>query len=188
MRNCLVAGITHSGKTIFSKRLVEGYGYSRIPGDALVLAFHESFPELGIGHDRELYEPACQQFGRFLGRLMNALAWESAMPYVLDTFHVWPADLQDLDAARSAVLFFGYPEADPGEKTSHARRYCRGNTGWIAGSEEEVRARFHLFVQMSRDLREECLKHGFRFVDTSHAFSDALSEAVRLTVEQGSEA
>ena len=184
MRNCLVAGVTHAGKTIFSRRLAEEYGYSRIPGDPLVLAFHRSFPQLGIGHDRELYKSACHQFGRFLPELMNALAWESTMPYVVDTFHVWPADLPDIDTSKSTVLFFGYPEADPHEKTNHARRYCKGHTGWIAGSPDEVCAGFRRLIQMSRDLREECLKYGFRFIDTSHAFADVLSETVLLAVAQ----
>ena len=185
MKNCLVAGVTHSGKTIFSRRLAEEYGYSRIPGDPLVLAFQKSFPQLGIGHDRDLYASACQQFGRFLVGLMDALAWESTMPYVVDTFHAWPANLRDIDRSKSTVLFFGYPEADPQEKTEHARRYCKGYTGWIAGSPEEVRARFRRLIQMSRDLRDECLKHGFHFIDTSHAFADVLSETARLAAAQG---
>ena len=185
MRNCLVAGVTHAGKTNFSRRLVAEYGYSRIPGDPLVLALHQSFPQLGIGHDRELYESACRQFGRFLVRLMDALAWESTMPYVVDTFHVWPADLQGIDRSKSTILFFGYPEADPQEKTEHAKRYCQGYPGWVAGSPEDVCAGFRRLIQMSRELRDECLKHGFRFIDTSHAFPDVLSETARMAAVQG---
>jgi len=117
MKNCLIAGPTNSGKTILSQRLVQDHGYSRIPGDALVLAFEEEFPDLGIGHEKALYESTRKQFGRFLTQFMNALAWESTMLYVVDTFHVWPSDLTGLDSSKTIALFLGYPEADARQKT-----------------------------------------------------------------------
>ena len=125
MKNCLVAGVTNSGKTVFSRRLVEEYGYSRIPGDALVMAFEKSFPEIGIGHDRESYESACRQFGGYLVHLMNALAWESTMPYVVDTFHTQPAYLHGIDISKTTILFLGYPEVEPYQKTEQSRQYYR---------------------------------------------------------------
>lgn len=186
MKNCLVAGMTDSGKTVFSRRLVEEYGYSRIPGDALVLAFEKSFPEVGIGHDRESYESACRQFGHYLVHFMNALAWESTMPYVVDTFHTQPADLHGIDISKTTILFFGYPEADPSQKTEQSRRYYRehGGSEWLALGDEEVSAKFHMFIEMSRELCEQCVKNGFIFVDTSHDFADALAQAVLLAVSQ----
>lgn len=129
MKNCLVAGLPNSGKTIFSRRLSEEHGFSRIPGDALVMAFQQSFPDLGIGHElagrtaEETYESTCRQFGRFLVDFINALAWESTMPYVVDTFHGSPRELKRIDVTKTSVLFFGYPEADAHEKGRQAKEY-----------------------------------------------------------------
>ena len=193
-KNVLVGGLTGSGKTIFSHRLVDGFGYSRIAGDALVLAFEKSFPKLGIGHElagkspEQAYESACTQFGPFLVELMNALAWESTRPCVVDTFHVRPRDLHGIDERRTTVLFFGYPEADAGQKALQMKRYQTQEygapCGWVASDMVEVREKFRIFIQMSRDLREECLAHGFTFVDTGGDFAQSLSVATGLATSE----
>jgi adenylate kinase family enzyme len=189
MMNCLVAGPTQAGKTILSRRLVKEHGYARIPGDAVVLAFEKTFPELRIGHERKLYESTRKQFGRFLVQFMNALAWAEDAPYVVDTFHVWPTDLEGIDRATTIVLFLGYPEADPQEKMRRAKQYqdkCDGKqSGWVAESPEAVSARFTLFIEMSRKIREECAACHFPFLDTGHAFEEAISGAVAQVISQG---
>ncbi len=192
MKNCLVAGLTSSGKTIFSQRLSEEHGFSRIPGDALVMAFQQSFPDLGIGHElagrtpEETYESTCRQFGRFLVDFMNALAWESTMPYVVDTFHSRPRELKRIDVTKTSVLFFGYPEADAHEKVRQTREYHRTHCGapddWVADDIELVVEKFALFIQMSRELREQCRGTEFTFVDTSKDFARVVSGAISLAV------
>jgi len=37
---------------------------------------------------------------------------------------------------------------------------------------------------MSRELREQCVKNGFVFVDTSHDLADALAQAVLPAISQ----
>jgi hypothetical protein len=188
MKNFLVAGPTQAGKTILSRRLVKERGYSRIPGDAVVLAFEKTFPELGIGHERKLYGSTRKQFGRYLVQFMNALAWAEDAPYVVDTFHVWPTDLAGIDRATTIVLFLGYPEADPQEKMRRGKQYERERYGkefgWLADSPEAVSARFTLFIEMSRKIREECAACHFPFVDASHAFEEAISGAVAQVISQ----
>lgn len=185
-KNCLVAGPTCSGKTIFSRRLVDKHGFSRIPGDPLVLAFQNSFSELGIGHDKELYDSTCRQLGKFLVELMNALAWESTMPYVVDTFHVRPSDLQGIDESKTTVLFLGYPEDDPDEKAERSKRYRdeHGGADWLASSNADVSAMFRLFIEMSREVHEQCLGTRFAFIDTSRDLVQGLSRAEELATSQ----
>jgi hypothetical protein len=188
MKNCLIGGPTKAGKTMLSQRLVKECGYSRIPGDAVVLAFEKAFPKLRIGHERNLYESTRKQFGRFLVQLMNALACMESTAYVLDTFHVWPDDLDVIDLTKTIVLFLGYPEADPQERMHETKRYedqrYGKQFGWVAESSEAVSARFTLFTEMSRQISKQCTDCHFSFIDTGHSFEEAISRAVAQVISQ----
>jgi len=179
---------------LFSCQLVERYGYSRIPGDALVLAFQETFPHVGIGHEiagltpEEAYLSTCGEYGRFVVNFLNALNLDSTLPYVLDTFHVRPADLAGLELDKIQVLFFGYPDIDAQTKTLEARAYemarYGGLYGWVADEISAVAAKFELFIQMSRELQAECATCGFPFINTSQSFSEAIESAVALATRE----
>jgi hypothetical protein len=193
-KNCLIAGPTSGGKSLLSRRLVEIHGFSRIPGDALVLAFQKRFPELGIGHAvdgmsvEDAYASTCRGFGRFLVEFLNALAWENPMPYVVDTFHARPADLTEIDTRKTQILFLGYPDADPNKKAIQTQKYQKEAYGtlhgWVASELAAVAAKFRIFIQMSRELREECAACGLAFIDTSSGFNDALSMAANLATSE----
>ena len=160
----------------------------------MVLAFQNSFPNLGIGHSvdgmsvEDAYASTCKGFGRFLVQFLNALAWENPMPYVVDTFHVRPLDLEGIDTSKTQVLFLGYPEANPGDKACETQAYQNeaygAPHGWVRGDVTEVAARFLIFTQMSRDLQNECAACGLTFVDTGSGFSDALLAAAALATSQ----
>lgn len=185
MSNVLIAGMTSAGKSILARRLVAGHGFSRIPGDSLVLAFSEVFPELGIAHDKEVYLEARRAFSPFVVRLMRALAWEGSGPYVLDSFHLWPSDLGPYrDQIDFRVLFLAYPNADLEEKAQATWDYGARHGGWAQHglTREEVRSRMALFIDMSHDLQRECAEHGFPFVDTSYDWPAGIERAVDLVI------
>lgn len=189
-KNCLLSGITSSGKTYTSRRLVELHGFSRIPGDALVLAFQQVFPALGIGHeiagmsDEDAHQSSCHHFGQFVAKFMNALAWESSMPYVLDTFHVRPIDLNGLDRTKTAVIFLGFPDADPKRLTQSARAYQTSYygapVGWVAEEDSRVEEMFSMFIRMSRELEQECRRLSYTFVNTGASFNAAVDQVLAL--------
>jgi len=173
---------------------VEEHGFSCIPGDPLVLAFQESFPDLGIGHQvadmsaEEAYASTCKQFGRFLVQLGNALAWESPIPYVIDTFHLRPDALQGIDDSKTTVLFLGYPDVDPLEKARRTQEYQIASYGkphgWAAVEITAVVEKFELFIRMSQRVREQCECVGITFLDTGSDFARAITEAVGFATGQ----
>jgi hypothetical protein len=191
-KNCIIAGPTNAGKTTVARRLVREYGYSRIPGDPLVLAFQQRFPELGIGHElpgktpAESHASSCRQFGPFLSAFANALSWESNMSYVLDTFHVRPADLQEIDRGKVNVIFMGYPDIDPAEKSRQTEKYQTELYGapseWPAVDVEKRADFFRIFIAMSAQIRSECAAYGWPFADMSNSFEKGISEAIALAV------
>lgn len=193
-KNCIIAGPTNAGKTILCCQLDRGYGFSRISGDALVMAFQKSFPELHIGHSVEDFSPddgyeiTCRQFGGFLVDFTNALAWESTMPYVLDTFHVRPEDLAGIDRRKTQVLFLGYPEAGAREKALQAQAYQIENygsaSGWLAGGAAEAAEKFEIFIEMSRYYRDSCSRIGFSFYDLGHDLPGTLEAAKEQVLSQ----
>lgn len=167
--NCLIAGMTNSGKTTLARRLMSEHGYSRIPGDSLVQAFHLRFPEMQIAHaeDHNHYQITCKRFGSLLVGLMDTLHWEdNRLSYVVDTFHAWPADIVDIDRTKTAVLFLGYPEVALEDKCRHLEKFGFDSS------------RVRLFIDMSRELREQCREFDFPFVDTSHNFEQVIAETV----------
>jgi hypothetical protein len=192
----LVGGIAKAGKSLFSTRLANEYSFSRIPGDVLVMAFQESFPQLGIGHDPpvgmkpdEHYRSVCRAMGPFLASFMNRLQWEgSKLSYVLDSFHVWPSGLQEIDQQKTRVLFFGYPNADPVEKAKRTKEYALAEYGGLYGSLatadlQSASDAFSRLIVLSGELRTACKEHGFTFVDTSRDFDQAISRAVGIVTD-----
>ena len=189
----LVGGVSKAGKSYFAAQLVRQYSFCRVPGDSLVMAFQETFPQLGIAHDplsgktpAEQYRATCAVLGPFLVSYMNRLEWEgSKFSYVLDSFHVWPGDLHGIDEQKTRALFFGYPNADPAQKIQRTREYELSEYGGLYCSlarAEEQRAQGICaeLISLSRKLRAACEESSFTFVDTSHNFQDAISQAVKM--------
>jgi hypothetical protein len=189
----LVGGVSKAGKSHFAAQLVRQYSFCRVPGDSLVMTFQETFPQLGIAHDplsgktpAQQYRATCSALGPFLVSFMNRLEWEgSPFSYVLDSFHVWPADLRGIDERRIQVLFFGYPDADPAEKTRQTREYELSEYGGLyCGLAKAEGQRAHEIcaelISLSRELRSACRECGFPFVDTSCDFKGAISQALSV--------
>lgn len=182
--NVLIGGATNSGKTVLARRLVDQHGYSRIPGDPLVLGFQEVFPDLGIAHTREGFAESCRQFGRFLVSLARALPWESQMHYVLDSFYFRPGDVADLDRTKTTIIFLGYADADPDEKLSQLDAWHGGTWPNRKGmSDTQAKDYLQLFLEMSRRDRDDCARLGFLYVDTGVHFEDSIEAAEKALTE-----
>ncbi len=165
-------GVPRSGKSCLATRLASALDLNHYSVDALVSAFGEVFPEVGIG--RQFEDSASEtSLEPFLLRWVRHLDYER-VGYVLEGYHISAKMAATLSEQGFRVAALGYQVVDTDQKVREIR--AAEHTGdWSSQlSDSEL---FDLVVRYqteSTKLQGACEEHGLAFFEMSKARDSSL--------------
>ena len=175
-KNIIIGGAARSGKTILCQHLNKELGYSHIPTDALVGAFGDVFTEHGIMHVGLPHNEICTNFETYLHKFLVYMDYIN-VPFVLDSYHILPEFIVRHGwHEHCAVAFLGFPDISVEEKIAACRIHKNAKDWTEEVSDEELRNNMSEFIDVSRKLRDECVKYNLPFYNTGADFNAALED------------
>lgn len=172
----IVMGAPTSGKSRFASGLVQMHGVEHVGVDALIEAFEDVCPELGITHrafGTSAHEEVCGRFGPFAARVAEGLRTTS---FVLEGFRL-PIEFMAASCPWTKAIVFGFPHATPAEKVQACRLYDTDN--WTNEmTDGELGRWFGFFIEQSVRDAKACSRLGIPFYDTSTDYEGTLGRAL----------
>ena len=88
----IIAGVSRSGKSTLAREICKRLWFFFIPGDPLISALEELYPETGIHHcdDNRTFSP---DLAVFIDRYLQHIAYEE-LDVVIDLYQLFPIDYQ----------------------------------------------------------------------------------------------
>jgi hypothetical protein len=174
-KGVIVGGVPRSGKTTLSRRLAKELSLNHISLDAVVHAFEEAFPALGITHDARDYNQLCEALKPFVLAYVRSLS-RFGIRFILEGYYLRPQDFKD---EGFDLVFLGYPSADPQQMLTRLRALER-DTDWTRSfADDVVLSDLQGFVRASSRIRSWCEEMGVLFVDVSSDAEAKLEETFR---------
>ena len=189
MKNVLIGGVPRSGKSTLAKLLLQHHGLSVLRGDWIMSRLVRTHPEVGISPKPASHEQTVAERTPYLLALFRKLTRYDDIPYVLDSALFSPRfvieyakDLSD----SCTMVFVGYPEADLATKLAEIKDYAERSDQCLSHEieVEALTAWVETWIRESREMRQQCLEHGFLFVDTSRDFEASLMSGVNRIAEE----
>ncbi len=181
-KNILIAGVPRAGKTTLSQMVCRKLGVSHQSIDALVHSMEATFPDLGLSF------PSIRQ-GDLQRKLEPLLLnfWEGLEEYevnfVVDTCHTMPAWVVDRRLQEKAhVVFLGFTDVDIAEKVRIIREFERPKDWSRQCDDYRLYEIVKNAMDLSGDIKKECVRYNIPYFDTSHSFDDVLSDACEFLV------
>lgn len=166
MKNLLILGAARGGKTTLAKMVSQKWGYGIVSVDALVSAFEEKFPQLGIKH----HSDEAKKIAPFIFAYLDALEYNHPKAnFVVEGYHI-PLSFAAEKIKRNLfeVVVLGYSQLSPEEALANVRKYEQKFDYTKAMSDKEILDMVTRHINHSKEVALECQKFNFRFVDTSY--------------------
>ncbi|MDZ5460253.1 hypothetical protein [Azohydromonas lata] len=167
--NIIIGGAMRTGKTLVADALSRRTGFPYLGTDSLILALRDCFPETAVAQKGKSFDELCEAFIPFLNRYLHHAGMAGRGSHIVEGHFIRPKDVSQL-AANTSAVFFGYPEADPQEKLQQLKAYAAASSqeGGEVDEDEKLLKQINRWIDLSRDLRDQCNQFDILFVDTSH--------------------
>ena len=171
MKNKLIIGVAKSGKTTYAKKLCEKGKYNYIPLDYFTSSFKHNFPECNITSSVIINEKTSSKLSLFLSRVVDIMNNDDNN-YIIDSAHLFPHNIIEyIDRDKWDIYCLGYPNIDTKEKLDLIRKHS-SNYGWTNNkTDEELYDIIEELKNISKILKEECIKYNIEFIDTGSDFT-----------------
>ena len=175
MKHVIIAGASRSGKTTLSLKLRE-HGFTHYKMDTIKRGLDNNFYDGRI----ELWKDASPKFARLIGRIIresetdiiNNVEW-----YVIDTCHLYPKDIKEINPKNTVIVFLGYPEISEMEKLKAIRDNDPSN-GWTRTKDDEFLLKgTRMDIEYSIEAKKQCDELGIKFFNTGTNFNETILEA-----------
>lgn len=172
--NIIIAGVPRAGKTSVSKRISALYGYQHINMDALIAAFEQNFPELGINTYAEM--PSEEILSNISGRIAPFIDTmlrrgeysENGRGVVLDVYQLLPADyVKYIDKSQNSIYYFVTAAVSIEERLQLLRRFDTERDYMYGMADEKLLESCGFIVAQSKFIRSECEKYNLPCYETS---------------------
>lgn len=181
MKHVIIAGSSRSGKTTLSLRLRE---YSS-------LFNHYKMDSIKRGLDNNFYDgrivywkDASIKFARLYKRMIdenNTDIVNEKEYYVIDTCHLYPKDIYDMNLENTIIIFLGYSNITSDKKLENIRKYDFGT--WTSSKDDDTLLNnINMDIEYSREAKKQCEELNIAFFDTSDNFNETLNDAYNYII------
>lgn len=178
----IICGPSRAWKTTLARWLATKYWCSYIPCDPLVTAFQTLYPDSGITHnianDDLHYDEVCKIFTTFLITYIQDWLDEELDAYVLESFHIDIAMLQQALWAEHTIIVIGYPNVDETQKFDYIRTHDKRERS-IELPDEERKDDIRRFTHLSKKFQQTAQEQWVLFVDTSINHDEVVNNAIK---------
>lgn len=181
LKNIYLIGPSRCGKTATATGLQKKYGYTHIIMDAVIETMSEIAPHLGIRHGNL----DSKEFRNFL-KSYSANVFKYTKHNIIDLEYMEPSFAKSMiNGDESTVIYMGYPSITPEEKLKQIRKYDN-EFDWTRNlSDERLIELLRKHIETSKSLREQAIKYGFEFIDTSFNRDKVISETIERMITDG---
>lgn len=167
-KNFVILGSARSGKSTLATIINKRYNYSIISIDSFVSALKEAFPELNITHSNT--ENKFKLLPPFVYSYMKKIINEFPdNKFVLEGWHVYPKEIVSLFKTLDVkIICLGYTKITCKEVVSLIRKNEGINSYTKNMSDDEVKVLVKKHIEYSEILKQQCIKYGIKFYDTSY--------------------
>lgn len=175
MKHVIIAGASRSGKTTLSMKLREN-GFNHYKMDTIKRGLDNNFYEGRI----RLWTDASPKFARLIERIIlesetdiiKDVEW-----YVIDTCHLYPKDINEVNLQNTIIVFLGYPSISEKEKLKAIRDNDPEN-GWTRTKDDAFLLKgTRMDIEYSIEANKQCNEIGIKFFDTGVNFNETIEEA-----------
>ena len=161
MRNIIIGGTVRSGKSTLANLLRKELGYSLFESDTIINAFHKTFPELGIVHNKP--EQAREKYKPFLFEILNGFCKGlkyHGNPTIFPGSQFFPKHINEYQNKESfIVIFLGMNDTTP-EMLMQKIRQTEDETDWTHKETDERLLKIcKSIIEDSLELKKECEKY-----------------------------
>lgn len=181
MDKYIIAWVPLAWKSTLAHHLQKKYWINHIPTDWFISAFQETFPEVGISHSFWLsiqwYNKVCEKSTDFLISFISELDDQNKFWwYVIEWCHWNIKKLNHLKKSHR-IIVLGYPSISTEKKFSIVREKDINNWTNEVG-DKELKDIINFWIQISVNLKEQCLEHWFDFVDSWKDFDEIFNSDI----------
>ena len=175
MKNILLLGVPRSGKTTFSRMLLERYPkYQIINGDS----FRQSIRHLISDSKLSSYEIGMlDEYQDILYNYFDkCTVYNKDLNYILDTTNIVPENAKRYENENSIIIYFGYPDLTVEEILENIRDNDTEIDWTYDRSDEELLEKIEKYLRASKKYQKKCADLGYKFVNTSYNRGSVLDE------------
>lgn len=181
-KHIIIAGVPRVGKTTVCSKLAQSLKYQHLAMDAIMIAFEEALPKMGIKHtDRWDVVETSKQIIKFVARMAQTGNYDKLDYRVaFDLYHITPKDyFENVDKGCCDIYFLGYPNITVEEKLKEIRKFDT-QYDWTSKKSDDIIIEYLKdYIDISKWLQEECKKYQLPFVDVSHNREKVIDDLVR---------
>lgn len=173
----LLGGVPRSGKSYVADYLLQKYQIPGITTDLLREAFSIGLPEFGIRSydwNQSDKERSHILWPYFKGLILAREYYSERL--LIEGTNFLPKLLTEVkDIPYLRVCFLGYPNIDPKEKLDFIRKHEADGNDWTNElSDEKLMNLVKHYLELSKELEQECKKYNFKFFDISSSFDETV--------------
>ncbi len=180
MKNLVIIGNSRSGKTTLANMVAKKYKFNIVSMDAMVYAFDQNLPQLGIRHLRELRSPNCYELlVPFVASYANWLLEYSLADTNIIVEGSWakPRHASEIfSKEKFKIVALGYPDISPEQMFNEIRKKDKPNSWTKTLTDDKLLVRCKESIEKSKVLKKDCEDLGIEFINTSFDRTEKLNK------------
>lgn len=181
----IISGASRSGKSSACMKLFDKTKIPYILTDLLMMGFQEGFPNLGVHHTK-YYDENAKIMWPFVYNMIEQLIINK-IDYIIEGEAFLEKDIASLvdkypDDVR--VCFMGFTTISRERKYEEIMEFSPEHDWLISFDDEVIWDHIDNMIRISKHIKSECEKYGFKFVDSSDDFEKAVDEVVNYLTKK----
>lgn len=185
-KHIIIAGVPRAGKSTISQMISKKFGYQHISMDSIIAGIEKTFPETGIDSDADI-QPCdnlvniSAKMAPFICAMMDSGEYDE-LDYgmVIDIYQLLPQDfVKYIDGSICDIYYFITSEVTAQERYEILKAYDTPNDYTYYLSDKENMENCISIVEVSKLLKEQCLKFDLPYFETSNNRKNVISSFVK---------
>ena len=186
-KHIIITGVPRAGKSTVSQMISKKFGYQHISMDSIIAGFEKVFPETGIDSDAEGI-PCAENISRisakiapFIRAMMDSGEYDE-LDYgmVIDIFQLFPEDfIKYVDRSLCDIYYLLTSDVTPKERFALLKKYDTPKDYTYYKSDRENMDDCADYVEISRLYKEQCIKYGIPYFETSRNRDIVIGQFIR---------
>ena len=194
--NIIIAGVPRAGKSTLSHTLSRRFAYQHVSMDAIIAGIETVFPELDIkwwwslsteGPERiDTIFNASEKVALLIKAMLESEEYDEFEPgMVMDVLQLLPEHYAKyLHGMNCEIVYLLTSDVTPEERFAMQRAYDSEKHYTFSYSDEKMFSHSTLVVEMSRFLKEECIKYGLPYYETARSRPEVFARFIQSLEEK----